>query len=311
MDDVQCSFYRNVHDSNSKHVVPALNILMGIQEGRWKEHIEYYRSLTDEDQKKQYKTNLPCATFSGTFSQRKTSGLISYSNIIVLDIDNLNPAKLKRLKKNLMGDANIAAYFVSPSHGLKVFFYVNSNEDLHKDCAFPQLQKYMLHHYDTKVDSSGKNLDRLCFISYDPEIYYNPEHATFQVDPDYRPEIEREAYMNGIRNLPDGKEISHDATYIFKMCIRWTNNRFKYSKGNRNNYIHALACNLNRCGLNQDVAIHMINAKYNTPDYKWINSVRGVYKRNAAEHNTVPIWKNAEKQIKVFQANLDLNAKES
>ena len=308
MDDVQCSFYRNVQDISSKHVVYALNILEAIQTGKWKNEIGIYRTLQNEDQRKEFKTNLPCATFSGTFSKRKTEGLLHYSKAIVLDIDNLNPSRLRILKNKLQQDMHIAAYFESPSQGLKVFFYVDSNELLHKDCAFPQLQDYMEQNYNIKVDSSGKNIDRLCFVSYDPDMYYNENHAVFSIDPSYRPIIEREAFHEGIRDLPDGKDISHDATYIFKMCIKWTGRHMKYSKGNRNNYIHALSCNLNRCGLSEAVALHMIDGRYNTPDYKWVDSVKGVYRRHSHEHNTVPIWTNSERQIKVFQANLNLES---
>ena len=276
-----------------------MEIFDKIQSGVWQKQIEAIRKEEDKDKRKALKSSLPCVTFSGVFSPRQTSGLKAYNHFVTLDVDIKAKGKISRLKRELMKDWHVAAFFDSPNRGLKVFVNVTSAPEHHRECAFPIIEMYMTKHYDVEIDSSGKNIDRLCFVSYDPDLFYRDDYVTFPVDTNWRPEIEDWVRTN--TGAPEGTVTSYDSNHIFDTCVRWAEKRFVYSKGDRNNFLHALACNLNRCGINEMSAINMIHTKYHPKaDTGFVNSVKAVYRRNNREYNTVQVYRRRDNQQTVF-----------
>jgi hypothetical protein len=72
--------------------------------------------------------------------------------------------------------------FVSPSgNGLKVFIEVDTGME-HHDTAYQQVQKYYEDATGLKADSSCKDITRLCFMSYDPNLYKNLSYQKFEVE---------------------------------------------------------------------------------------------------------------------------------
>ena len=72
--------------------------------------------------------------------------------------------------------------FLSPSgDGLKVIHSLKYEEikndelvEFHRQ-AYQSLAKYYKNRYKIEVDQGCSDLSRLCFLSYDPAVYYNPE----------------------------------------------------------------------------------------------------------------------------------------
>ncbi len=279
-----------------------LQILEAIEDGRWKDRIEALRAEDDEGKRKDIKFNLPCVTFSGTFHKRQAEEVKAYSNIVVLDVDSIRGKKLKKLKKNLRNDGHVAAYFESPSQGLKILFHVSSDVEYHKEYAFPLLERYMDQYYDVDVDPSGKDVSRLCFVSYDPNLYYNDCYQIFKVD------ISRQNYFKSVkdqaRDLPDTHEISYNVQHIFTVCDKMVRGSRigDYSKGNRNNFIYALACNLNRGGVNQEDALSLVYSRYGSLKFTEVETtVESAYRHRKNEFGIKPIWQKKTPQVKVFK----------
>jgi hypothetical protein len=82
------------------------------------------------------------------------------------------------------------------------------------------------------IEKSGKDITRLCFVSFDQEAYYNTNASVFNVQP-------------VAKSLPD---IAVNLAETFNSCVRFTEQKESYLTGNRNNFIFQLACNLNRKG---------------------------------------------------------------
>ena len=166
--------------------------LEDIKSNRHKKIIEQLR--TDLKNKDNYKNQLDGYIFTGTFSCRGTSNLVNYSNLCVLDFDLLTKENINKLKEFLKNDKFVFAYWDSPSgtgvKGLICFDFsmiINLKKDIstyHK-LAFCQFSDYFdktFNNSEVKLDSSGKDIPRLCFSSYDPNIIIKDEVECFLVE---------------------------------------------------------------------------------------------------------------------------------
>lgn len=70
---------------------------------------------------------------------------------------------------------------------------------------------------------------------------------------------------------------------LFLKAIRFTERNFTYQLGNRNNYIHHLACNCNRFGIPRGDAEQWINTQFDLGETEIQNAVASAYRNNQAE----------------------------
>ena len=301
----KCSVFKNSFSPKCEHEAPTLKILGAIKKGRWRELIEKIRECSDKEERNNLKKGLPCVTFSGTFNDtRKEKNIKVYSQLMVIDIDNLKTHELNRFKQSLKMDPFIISFFESPSKGLKALVKVNSPVENHKSTAFPYVQEYFKHMHGITIDKSGKDICRLCYVSYDPELYYTKDYDIFDVPPNFISQDERIKKAHFQSLIDDGVVMeSSDSNFVFDTCKRWVANSSvgSYHKGNRNNYIHALACNLNRAGMHEEPAIGMILQTYQSLQLKEIQqAVNSAYRSNRHEFGTRPILVKKSNQSSIF-----------
>lgn len=265
-------------------VVPFEQMMNAILTGTYKDTIEYLRTLDTVGYKAQKKL-LPAVTWSGTFKTgtRLIESIEVYSGLVVLDIDKLDPTAIELLKQQLSQDEYVHFCFVSPSgNGIKIVVRVNTGPEHHL-AAFLHLQKTFEDKYLFKVDPSGKDICRLCYVSYDERCIWK-QSTVFEVDTRYG-EI---AVYTPNENLKNYRPTT-DLENIFKVCTKWVSNTKTYQDGEKNVYIHAMACALNRCGVAMEDAINLITMNLPTPDIKWHQSVKSAYFLNQHEHGAVQI----------------------
>lgn len=281
------SFYKNTFDKDFLIVSPE-EVAFGIAQGTWQGEIMYLRSLTNEAEYKAEKKKLPAVTWSGTFKpgSRSISSLVKYSNLTVLDIDNLSEEKILLYKSQLLNEPFVRYCFISPSGtGLKIVIEVSTFGAEHRS-AFLHLKKYFEEKYFFKVDDSGKDVSRLCYVSYDPQIIINSKSEIFQVDTKYGQIISTYSPVN-----VEAEKLIHDHQKKYEVCVKWVERNKEYHDGNKNNYIHAIACALNRVGVPMEAAIMLIDQNLVTPDKIWYQSVRSAYFHNQGEHGKFPVKK--------------------
>jgi hypothetical protein len=156
--------------------------LKDIKLGKYKLEINNCRSaLIKENNKelyKKYKSKLKVISFCGLFENgRKLSNLSHYNNLIVIDIDEI--ADIGEVKSKLVNDRYIMALWDSPSsQGLKGLIKVDSTIENHKDFFF-SLSIYFLQNYGIELDKSGSDVTRLCYVSWDPNIFINYDSEIF------------------------------------------------------------------------------------------------------------------------------------
>ena len=177
---MKISYMDSVSGSNMR-TVEVQKIIESIKIGTWKEKIEqirYYISIGDDKKATELKRGLPGFTISASFQKRRKEEYIEYySGLLHLDYDKLDD--VEELKAKVVKDPCTYAAFISPSgNGLKVLVKSNNNLSTHTH-AFNALKE----RYDAMVgvesDRSVKDVTRLCFISYDPDLYFNENSEVF------------------------------------------------------------------------------------------------------------------------------------
>src|SRR5690606_4674664 len=167
--DIKISAFKKVTDVNNPYNRDVFKCLQRIKDGNSASSILALRQTGD----KSIKENLPCYTFSGVFSTRSKVGLKKHSGLIALDFDKLGTKdEVHWYKDSVCDDPYVFSAFISPSgDGLKILIKIPPVESDH-ELYFEALKKYF---NNDSLDDSGKDVSRLCFESYDPDIYINPD----------------------------------------------------------------------------------------------------------------------------------------
>jgi hypothetical protein len=158
------------------YIVDLEKIIQRIKIGKSKELIDQIR-----EGKKELKNKLPCILFAGEFSERNGNSLINHSGLMVVDFDkypdqNTMLEHLEVLKQN----NHFQILFISPSgEGIKGVVRIPiATKETHPK-YFKAFQKEFKYEY---FDISNSNVDRVCFESYDPNIYVNNEAVIFNTE---------------------------------------------------------------------------------------------------------------------------------
>jgi len=270
---------------------PFTDILTDIKTGKYRGPVTYIRKCLQEQKLESYekgKKGLPAFTPSGQFEGgRNQDTLIKYSGIIVLDFDKLSQEELKKCRESSMDDPHTMALFISPSgNGLKVFVQTQATAATHKD-TFLKVQAYYEQLTGLSIDKSGKDFTRLCFMSLDPDLYQNPNSQVFTNNQTSTTLLEEsplrlqekgpgDEVKTQVITKPDFLKLYHDS-------IKLTEHKESFITGNRNNFVHQLACNLNRSGVSFASALGFILADYNYDEKEVMAAVNSAYK-NTSEH---------------------------
>ena len=265
---------------NFKEVVEhktIATILEEIKTGKYKPGIIYLRKSLAEKKEEAYnkaKKSLPAFTPSGKFvGGRKLEFLTEYSKFIILDIDKLSTTDLQKSKSIAAQSEFTYACFISPSgNGLKILVKIETPKTEHKE-TFLKVQAYYENILKLEIDKSGKDLTRLCFYSWDENLYLNENASTFVTS--------NEVAMPLIETQPEPKaKISEpilDYDAIYNHCIKFTEKKVQFVNGSRNVFVHQLACNLNRKGVALQEALGYILTDFGYDEKEVTQAVNSAY----------------------------------
>lgn len=220
--------------------------------------IEHIRSLKTNAEQQQWKLRLlPAVAYNGTFSEVNRNGLIQYSDITALDFDNIHSNdEMCHLWRRLVKTPCVYCVFVTPSgDGLKALvLHDNTDPAMHGDLYNQLLQMFNV----ASKDVSCKDLARRNYLSYDPNIWVNPNPVPYHYVPTIKPTIQvqqvRQAQPQN-HYAQTGKTIS-DRSIISIMNSVWKKNNPEYwQEGHRACSIFKLACWLCKWGVDEDLAL--------------------------------------------------------
>ncbi|MDN3605856.1 VapE domain-containing protein [Kaistella yonginensis] len=262
-----------------------LKILDDIKTGVYINPITYLRkSLADNKMEaaERAKKSLPAFTPSATFKGgRKMEFLTKYNPLVVLDIDKLPKEKLKECRKTLLEEPLVFASFLSPSgNGIKILVQIETEKENHKE-TFLALQKHFEELLQVEIDKSGKDITRLCFVSFDPELFLNENSTIFTTAPKQSSTVSNHNHPSS--SIKHQTPITYDAVY--EHTVRFTEKKELFMDGNRNNFVFQLANNLNRKGIPEAMALGYILADYDYNSQEVATAVKSAY-ANTSDFNT-------------------------
>ena len=220
--------------------------------------VEYIRSLNTHAEQQQWKARLlPAVAYNGMFSEVNNKGLTCYSNITAMDFDDIHSYdEMEHLRKRLVITPCVYSVFVTPSGGrLKALvLHDNTNPNNHRDLYEQLLAKFNI----SNPDTSCRDLARRNYLSYDPDIWVNPNPVPYH----YVPTIKSVNKVQQVRQVQPknhyaqtGKTIS-DRSIISIMNSVWKRNHPEYwQEGHRACSIFKLACLFCKWGVEEDLAL--------------------------------------------------------
>ena len=192
---MEFSIYEDVFDTKGGETKTLSSIVTYIRTNQeLKEKTDKARELlfSDQHEYKEFKKSefyqfSPAGIFA--VDNRNKEGLEVHSGIIIIDLDHLSASQLHRIKSIANTLPFTAMTFTSPSgEGFKIFALVSpiptgfaDHFAAHDQVAAAYKERFSKVGVNVDEDEQGRNLSRLCALSYDNDVYFNPIPASFQV----------------------------------------------------------------------------------------------------------------------------------
>ena len=269
------TIFKNIF-SKEPHFITIEKALERIKSGSSKELVTEIRNTLDKEKANKIKLNLPSVCFSGKFgNDRKDEQLIEHSGFIVLDFDDIS--ELRDKQTDIISHDFVYACWVSPSgNGLKALVKI-ADGTKHRE-HFQSLQEVF-----PEIDRSGINVSRVCYESFDPEIYVNDKASVF-------------AKAKKIEKITVTENQNVDDSENFRRILKWlTNKNDAFVTGERNTYIFKLASACCRFGIDENSALGLISAEYTVSNdftmSEMKSAVKSGYRANKNNFGTASIQK--------------------
>jgi len=216
-----------------------------IRTGKSKELLSLIRLEPEKEVRNKLKMGLPSICFSGTFSNRSAAGLVKHSGLICLDFDGFeDDATATAWRDTLTAWEYTFAIFTSPSgNGLKVLVRIPETDAVGHKEYFEALEN----HWEEcqYFDRSTSDVCRVCYESYDPNLYVNTEADI------WHDKATKELHDIGVNHalIP----VKSD-TIIISTIHQWWEKKKKGGGKGRNADLFVFASALNRFGVNKGAA---------------------------------------------------------
>jgi hypothetical protein len=252
------TIFKNIF-SKEPHFITVEKALERIRLGASKQLVMDIRLALDKEKANKLKLNLPSICFSGKFgADRKDEQIIEHSGFIVLDFDDIS--ELRDKQTEIISNQFVYACWVSPSgNGLKALVKIADGKK-HRE-HFQSLQDVF-----PEIDRSGINVSRVCYESFDPDIYINDNAEVFSK----AKKIEK-VIVTENENVDDSEN--------FRRILKWlTNKNDAFVTGERNTYIFKLASACCRFGIGEDSALGLISTEYTVSNDFTMSEMRSAVK---------------------------------
>ena len=290
------TIFKNIRDTSTpfyRHIDVVLN---RIKIGSSKDIIDRVQSEPDKTKRNEIKKELPAICFSGTFTKRADNAIVSHSGIICLDFDGYPSKKVMiEQKKMLSSDKYVYSVFISPSgDGLKVLIKIPQDIDNHVS-YFNSLKNYFKSDY---FDKTSKNISRVCYESYDKNIYINNDSNIWDLieDAEYK---EMDKYLSK-PTIPITNE-----NKIVEILMSWWTKKYGLIDGERNQNIYILAAAFNDYGINKSLAEYIMG-QFESKDFP-ISEIKTTI-NSAYSHTQKFGTKYYEDNNKIFQIKQKLKS---
>lgn len=286
------TIFKNIKQTSTPFFKTITVMLDRIQNGASKDIVENIRKEKDKSTRNIIKQQLPAICFSGKFTKRLDEAILEHSGFICLDFDGYATEKEMNADKAVISKNKYTySVFVSPSgNGLKVIVKIPRDIENHKN-YFNSLES----HFNSKYfDKTSKNISRVCYESYDPNIFINVHSEIWDT-------ISEHEYTE--TNLLKPTIPITDENKIVDILMKWWTRKYGLVDGERNNNVFILASAFNEYGVGRSLAEYVMG-QFSSKDFPLSEiktTIESAY-RNANKFNT----KSYEDDEKVSQVRQKL-----
>jgi VirE N-terminal domain len=185
--DAEVNLFNSSFQSIPAQTLTLSQAVFAIRTGMYQPQVDAVRAVLASEGKRAYdraKAHLPAFTFAGTFAPRRGNAYLQQpTGIIHGDLDHL--PDVAAVKQAICQDRRTAYAFVSPSgRGLKLGVHVPVvADDAGYKAAWLAVSNEYQQRYGGTWDPSGKDISRLCYVSHDLDLFWNPAAEMFDVPP--------------------------------------------------------------------------------------------------------------------------------
>ena len=243
------TIFKNIKETSTPFHKELAFALKRIEVGKSEELVRAIRKEKDKTIRNEIKKGLPAICFSGVFNKRADDSIVKHSGYICLDFDGYKTKQqMLDYKKSLSEDKYMLSVFVSPSgNGLKAIVKIPDSVDNHKK-YFQSLQEY----YDSEYfDTTSKNISRVCYESYDPDIYVNMDSELWDTLPE-------EEYISVSQDDRNKTIAIKDENKTIEILMKWWEKKYGLVEGQRNQNVYILASAFNDYGINKSLAEYIL-----------------------------------------------------
>jgi len=246
----EVTIFKNILETDTPFHRDVMFILDRIKEGKNSELVKKIRTEKNKSARNELKKKLPSICFSGVFNKRMDSALVEHSGLICLDFDGYEKKK-ELAEDRLKFEKNkfVFSVFVSPSgKGLKVLVKIPQDPENHKK-YFNALKKHFGSSY---FDSTSKNISRVCYESFDKQLYVNEKSELWE-------RLEEEEYQE--KHLAQGQPLLKitNESKIVEILLKWWTTKYPMTEGQRNHNVYVIAQAMNEFGINRSTASIICN----------------------------------------------------
>ena len=313
-------FYRIIAEMTEEEIVSVIGSpkYRNIVESVRRTFLEQGEKAANEEKKK-----LPSVTFSANYrGGRSNATLVKYLGYIVIDIDHLSKEELARILQTVRACSYTRIAFISPKGmGLKIIAHtqrpdgtlpdtIQEIEDFH-NAAYNKVASFYSQLCQTEIDTSGQDVGRTCLLSYDPGIYFNRDATPFIVEqPPLFYKTQKKKKTPGRKkqetdNNPVSEETArnyHSSHASLMVTLNYYHNKSeKYTEGNRNNYLHHLACKYNRHGIPEQEAAAFIKSLFTDLPAEETDSLIASAYTHTEEFNTNKLNSTQKRMLQIEQ----------
>lgn len=270
------------------------------------QRIERLMAEGKQEEANRVKAQLPYRTLTGNYARRRLPGsLVRYNPVITLDIDKLHPSQVGPLRQKLRNDPHVLASFLSPRrHGFKFFVYLRTPYAAQlrqstfggvTELSYHALERHHALMYDAcreyyetllgvEVDTSGKDIGRGFFLSFDVEAYLNTalleeiEMWEGKIDTTESKEQDPATTSRAADEYPADSPAAPWVGMEYRKALATTRRNERFETGNRDVFLFSLGNRCFRKGLPQEEVVRLAQQDFSASGFDPAAPIRNAYR---------------------------------
>ena len=288
-DQVLINMFQNIWDIENQNLEKNCPIRIPLELIKTGAHgvaqkIQAIRNAATKEERDRLKLSLYTVMWQGIFTLKNNNGCVSLSSLVCIDLDHQTQQDLNIIKQTISSWPHVLAYFMSPSgDGLKVIVRTDNYSIPDYGNCYRQVEQLFTDAFGIRPDKLCEDLSHPCFISYDPNLYCNPNAQPWHYvyDPDFDKPNQPKNYGSSNVNAtiqPDATPLTQgevlaqmgfignsllDDEIIRILDFKWQPfSDINLSDGNRTRSIYIQAHTLSKAGVHESTALEYLRRKF-------------------------------------------------